>query len=304
VNGLPTPCLLGPTASGKSEVALLCARATRGEVVSCDAFAVYRDLPILSAAPVAPPDVPHHLVGVLGPGERFSAADFVEAADRVVAEVRARGGTPWIAGGTALYLRSWLKGLGAPVPRDALLRARLVEEARTAGTAALHARLAQLDPARAAQVHPHDERRLIRALEIIEATGAPASAARSQWTGPDRVPARLVGLHRSAEDLERRIDLRTTRMFQAGVLDEARRFLAAAPSPEARMALGLDVLAEVLEGRRTEALAAQEIARRTRRFVRKQLTFFRSFAGVTWLEVAPDEAPDTTAERVLAACRA
>ena len=149
-------------------------------------------------------------------------------------------------------------------------------------------------------MHPHDERRLIRALEIITATGAPASAARGQWDAPDRVPARLVGLSRAPDDLDRRIARRTELLFEAGVLEEARAFLAEGPSPEAHKALGLGVLAEVLAGGRSEASARAEITRLTRRFARRQLTFFRSFDDVTWLEVPPEEPTERTSERVLA----
>lgn len=294
-------CLLGPTACGKSEVGLLCARATGGEVIACDAFSVYRGLRLLSAAPSAPTDVPHHLVGILAAHERYSAARFLAEADAAVAAIRGRGRAPWIVGGTALYLRSWLKGLGAPVDRDEVLRARLSERVRTVGPQALHAELAALDPARAAQVHPHDERRLVRALEIIAQTGKPASAARSQWSGPDRVAARLVGLRRPLDDLDARIALRTRSLFEQGVEREVAEFLAAAPSPEALKALGLAEVAAVLEGRLSRAQAIERIAQATRRFARRQLTFFRSFAGVIWLEVPTGEPGPVTAERVLEA---
>lgn len=293
------PCLIGPTASGKTDVALACARATRGEVIGCDAFAVYRGLTLLAAAPVPPPDVPHHLVGVLDAGERYSAARFLQDADARVAEVRGRGGTPWIVGGTALYLRSWLKGLTAGVPRDEALRAALAERARREGPEALHALLAEADPARAREVHPHDERRLVRALEIIEATGRPASEARGGWAGPDRVAARVVALRRSWEDLDRRIEERTSALFQRGVLEEARAFLAARPSPEAAKALGLTALGEVLAGRLAVDVARARLAQDTRRFARRQMTFFRSFADVAWIDVPPPEPPETTARRVL-----
>ncbi len=293
------PCLIGSTASGKSEVGLACARATGGEVIACDAFSVYRGLARLSAAPVAPPDVPHHLVGVLAPHERFSAARFLEEADRLVAEVRARGRRPWIVGGTALYLRTWLKGLGPTVPRDEALRARLSGLAREQGPAALHAELVRRDPERAAQVHPHDERRLVRALEIVAATGRPASAARTQWSGPDRVRARVVGLARRADDLDRRIRERTRRLFDEGVLEEVRAFRAASPSPEAVQALGFAEVEAVLDGRLSVGEAVEAVARATRRFARRQATFFRSFRDVLWLEVPPDEPPEATAARVL-----
>ena len=295
------PCLIGPSASGKTAVGILVARATRGEVVCCDAFSVYRGLALLAAAPEAPPDVPHHLVGILAPSERYSAARFVADADREVADIRARGRTPWIVGGTALYLRSWLKGLGAQVPRDEALRADLVQRARTGGPEALHQELQRKDPARAAQVHPRDERRLIRALEIVHSTGSPASAVRKEWSGPDRVAARLVGLKRDWSDLDRRIEERTAALFERGVLEEARAFLAASPSPEARKALGLAALDDVLAGRMVESEARTLLARQTRRFARRQMTFFRSFAAVTWLDVPPAEPPETTAQRVLEA---
>jgi tRNA dimethylallyltransferase len=297
----PVACLIGPTASGKTDVGIAAARATGGEVVACDAFGVYRGLALLAAAPVAPPDVPHHLVGVLVPTERFSAARFVTEADAAVASIRARGRRPWIVGGTALYVRSWLKGLEAGVPRDEALRAALTERARQAGPEALHAELTRLDPARAGEVHPRDERRLVRALEIIALSGRPASAARRAWQGPDRTRARLVGLRRGWPDLDRRIAARTRALFAAGVLGEAEAFLAAEPSPEARKALGLEDLALVLAGRLSEDEARARLEQKTRRFARRQMTFFRSFQAVAWLDVADGEPAETTTARVLAA---
>jgi tRNA dimethylallyltransferase len=296
----PVPCLLGPTGSGKSEVATLLARRTRGEVIACDAFTVYRGMAILAAAPTPPPDVPHHLVGCLDPERSFSARQFVSEVERLVPAIRARGRLPWIVGGTALYLRAWLKGFGAPVGRDPGLRARLAAEAAATGSPALHARLAALDPERAAAVHPNDLRRVVRALEIIEATGRPASQQRGDWARPDRHAARLFGLRREPADLRQRIARRTEAMFLAGVLEEARALLARPLSPEAAEVLGLSTLEGVWTGRLDEAAAREEIARRTGRLAQKQMTFFRSFADVEWVDVLPDESPEAVATRVLA----
>jgi tRNA dimethylallyltransferase len=301
VDDLRIPCLVGATASGKSAVALRLARRTGGEIVAADAFTAYRGMALLTAAPDVPPDVPHHLVGTLDPSEAWSAAAFADACDAAVAGARARGRRPWVVGGTALYVRTWLKGLGAPVPRDAPLRRRLEEEARRDGHEALHRRLAAVDPERARDLHPHDVRRVVRALEIVAATGRKASAQRTEWAGPDRRPVALVGLRRSWPDLEARILRRTETMFEAGVVEEARALLARPLSPEARKALGLATLTDLLAGHVGEAEARQTIARATRRFARKQMTFFRSFVGVRWIDVPPEEDPESTAERVLAA---
>ncbi len=298
---LPVPCLIGPTGSGKSDVAVHLARATRGEVIACDAFTVYRGMEILTAAPTAPDDVPHHLLGFLDPArERYSAAAFAAAADDLVAGIRARDRVPWIVGGTALYLRGWLKGFGPRVERDEAYRDELRALVEREGHRRLHALLGGLDPVRAAEVHPNDTRRLVRALEIVRATGQPASAFRADWAGPDRRPAVVVRLCRSPEDLDDRIRRRTAAMFDAGVVEEARRLLARPLLPEARQVLGLDVLARRLAGELDEAAARDAIALKTRRFARKQRTFFDSFASVHVVDAVADESSETVASRVLA----
>ncbi len=302
MNTLPTPCLLGATGSGKSAVSLALARRTNGEVIACDAFTVYRGMAILTAAPEAPPDVPHHLVSCLEPTEAFSAASFCDATDRLVPEIRDRGHTPWIVGGTALYLRSWLKGLGAPVARDPSYREALEAEAaeHPDGTTHLHRTLALRDPARAAEIHPNDLRRIVRALEIMRATGRLASEFRKEWSGPDRHPSIVYGLRRSNEDLAERIRRRTATMFACGVVGEARALLAVPPSPEAAMVLGLGILQKHIAGAIDAAEAEAELTRQTWRFARRQRTFFASFEGVRWIDVEGDEEARDTAAKILA----
>lgn len=300
----PVPCLIGPTGCGKSDVALHLARATDGEVIACDAFTVYRDMEILTARPEPPDDVPHHLLGFLDPTkDRFSAAAFVEATDRLVADIRARGGTPWIVGGTALYLRGWLKGFGPPVERDEAYRAELAALRELRGPEHLHGLLEARDPARAAQLHPNDTKRVVRALEILRATGQPASAFREDWTGPDLRAAVVVRLRRSKEDLHDRIRRRTDAMFAAGVVDEARRLLASPLRPEGAKVLGLDVLARLLAGELDETEARETIATKTRQFAKRQRTFFDSFENVHVVDVGADEPTESVASRVLAALR-
>lgn len=293
------PCLVGATAVGKSDVAIALARRVGGEVIACDALTVYRGVDVLTAKPAAPPDVPHHLLGGLEPHETYSAGRFVADCDRVVEDVLGRGRVPLVVGGTALYLVSWLHGMGAAVARDERLRAELEALADREGTAALAARLRAQDPQRAAEVHEHDRRRLVRALEIVEATGRPASEARGQWAAPPRRAAAVVGLRRGDDDLRRRVEARARAMLDGGALEEVAA-LDAAPRPPSRelaQAIGLADVRAVLAGLLTREACAERLARATWRFTRRQRTFFRRLP-VQWLDVAQDEPPATTAARV------
>ena len=245
-----------------------------------------------------PPDVPHHLVGHLDPSGHWSAADFQQRADELVDEIRARGKRPLLVGGTALYVRAWLKGFGAPVPRDEALRRELRQLAADRGPEALHARLAALDPERAANLHPNDIRRVIRALEITQLTGRPASEQRGEWTGPNRQPAVVIRLAREAADLEDRIKRRTARMFDEGVIAEAEALLTSPLSAEARQVLGLAELEALLAEEISEDAAMDRIAQRTRQFARKQATFFRSFDDARVVEIASEESDQGIGERI------
>ena len=297
----PIPCLIGPTGSGKSDVGIAAARLLPGEVICCDAYTVYRGMPILTAAPTPPSDVPHHLLGILVPYDTYDAARFLTDCDHEVVRIRERGRTPWIVGGTALYLRCWLKGFGTTVPTDAGFRAALKTRVAEEGHEVLHADLAARDPERASALHPNDLRRVVRALEIIRATGRPASEQRLEWDGPDRVAAKVVGLRRDLAELDARIEQRTEAMFAAGLVDEVRALIEAPLSPQAGKALGLSEVRLLIAGLLTEAEARARITQRTRRFVRKQMTFFRSFPDLHWVDVAADDDPETTAARVIEA---
>lgn len=307
----PLLVLLGSTASGKEAAAVHAAAEISGEIVCADSAKPYRGLGIAAAAP--PPEhvrkVPHHLVGVLDPTERLSAARWAEMARAACDAIRAAGRRPMVVGGTALYLKTLLYGMFEGPSGDPALREHLKSE-EAAQPGCLHARLAAVDAAAAARLHPNDLKRVVRALEVFEKTGRPISELQAEWAAGPREPFVAVGLRRSAEDLRRRIDARVDRMEAAGLVEEVRAL--AAPGllgPTAEELIGVKELLpalrrEIAEGAAAEPAAIraalEEVKRHTRLLARRQATWWRSFPDVRWLDVSSDEAARVTGERVAA----
>ncbi len=291
----------GPTASGKTALAIALARRLGGEIVNADSQQVYRGLDVGTAKPTAEERaaVPHHLVDVAEPGEGMDAARFTALADAAIQEVAARGRVPVVAGGTGLYLRALLHGVVAAPGRDPALRARLEEEAARLGRPALHARLAAIDPASAARIRPNDLVRVVRALEIA-ASGRLASDLHADHAfREERYDALLVALDPPRAELHRRIDARVHEMFRGGILDEARalleRFGGALP---AKLPIGYAEAVECVRG----ALPVEEAIRRVqvahRRYARRQIVWLRREPGVEW--VSPPVDVEALARRVVA----
>lgn len=283
--------LTGPTASGKSALALELAERLNAEIVAADSMTLYRGMDIGTAKPTAAERarVPHHLIDVLDPGESASVAWWLERAQAAVADIEARGKTALFVGGTPFYLKALLCGLFPAPPADPELRRRLEAEAETAGRGALHARLAGVDPVTARRLHVNDVRRVVRALEVWHLTGRPISAwQRQDWfDGTPRFrPGACLVVDVPRPELYERIDLRVEAMFAAGWVDEVRR-LQGLPRPlsrEASMALGYREIGEFLAGRRALGETVAEIQLRTRQFAKRQLTWFRALPGVAWCE--------------------
>ena len=304
----PLLVLLGATASGKEAAAVRAAPALGAEIVCADSAKPYRGLAVAAAAP--PPthvrSVPHHLVGVLEPEERLSAPRWVALAQSACGEIRARGRRPLVVGGTALYLKALLFGMFEGPGHDPEIRARLGAE-EDASPGSLHARLAIVDPATAARVHPNDRKRLLRALEVHEKTGRPISDLQREWTAPPRTPYAAVGLRRSPADLRRRIDARVDRMAAEGLFDEVAVLDAAGRlGPTAGEMIGVKELLAVLRREREtgarddagRAAALAEVKQHTWVLARRQATWWKSFPGIHWLDVSPDDDAETTGERV------
>ncbi|MFM2090590.1 MAG: hypothetical protein RLZZ127_1079 [Planctomycetota bacterium] len=296
---IPLIVLIGPTASGKSRLAVDLALALGGEVVSADAFAVYRGMDIGTAKPTAAErrGVPHHAIDMVDPWERSDGARWLGWAEQAIAAIHAAGRPVIVAGGTPLYVRFLVEGMSAGAPRDEAVRRELDARYDAIGPTAFHAEVAAIDPAYAADRHPNDRRRLVRALEVHRLTGRPYSTFHTTAGGRDpRWDARLLGLEWPRERLYERINLRTRAMFAAGLVDEVRA-LAGRLSPESAQAVGYKEVLAHLGGRCTLAEAETAVATASRHLAKHQMTFYRQFSGVCWL---PGDAADLEARALTA----
>jgi tRNA dimethylallyltransferase len=303
-NGSLEPLLLlGPTASGKSEVALALAESCGGEIVSVDSMQVYRGLDIGTAKPSAEEHrrVPHHLVDVLDLTGSFDAARFLQSAGEAVRGIQQRGRLPILCGGTGLYFKAWLAGLGKAPASDENLRAEL----RAASLQDLLRELAEADPETYGRIDRQNPRRVIRAVEVIRLTGKPYSAQRAAWEPePGSAPGmdRIFGLLRDPADLRQRIDARVEDMFRRGLVEETRRLLDAglAKNEVAMQALGYRQVVEHLQGARSLAETVELVKSRTRKFAKRQMTWFRGQLPVRWIPVGKSESAQAVAERLVA----
>ena len=290
--------VVGPTASGKSALAVSLAHALGGEVVSCDSMQIYREMNIGTAKPTLDEmgGIPHHLIDIAEPEQAFSVMDFVAAAEDAVKDILARGKLPILCGGTGLYLDAFLRGDSAETPgADPAVREELAAFAEREGVQALHARLREVDPESAEATHPNNLRRVIRALEIFLATGVPKSEwDRRSRTLPARFDATVLGLcfhHR--ELLYERIDRRVDQMLADGLEAEARALAARGvfeSSPTAAAAIGYKELLPYLQGSCTLEQAVEELKISTRRYAKRQLTWFNAKEYVNWLHVDEKDA--------------
>lgn len=270
--------IMGPTASGKSALALAAAEALGGEIVNADSMQVYRDFRILTARPTLEEEAraPHHLYGHVDAGELYSVGRWLSVALAAIAAVKARGATPIVIGGTGLYFKALTEGLADIPAADPETRDTLRARAAAEGAPALHAELAQRDPATAARLEPNDAPRILRALEVLETTGESISAlhastkpplARDQWAGVALTPPR--------EALYAAIDRRFAAMLEAGALEEVRAFAARDldPALPAMKAHGAPALMAHLRGEMSLADAAEIGQRDTRRYAKRQFTW-------------------------------
>jgi tRNA dimethylallyltransferase len=285
----PVLAVVGPTAAGKTELALAVAERLGAEVVSADAMLVYRGMDIGTAKPTPEERarVAHHLVDLVEPGEEFSVARFQPLARAAIADVLGRGRVPLLVGGSGLYLHAVVDEFVFP-PTDQAVRARLEAEAAEAGLPELYARLAAADPAAAARIQPGNLRRTVRALEVMELTGRPFSSFRAAMDDPvSRYRLTVVGLDPGAALLRARVAERVEAMAKAGLVDEVRRLAGRPLSRTARQALGYKELLDAMEEGTPPAEALEAVVRRTRAYARRQLAWFRRDPRVRWSTLPP-----------------
>jgi len=301
---LPLLVITGPTATGKSEVAVHVAGAIGGEIVSADSMLVYRHMDIGTAKPTREEmrGIPHHLIDIVEPDQGYSVAIYQKQAREVIADIQARGRLPVLTGGTGLYIRSVIdhyEFTGAC--RDESLRVKLLKEAQSKGFESLHLRLAEVDRQSAIKLHPRDVRRVIRALEVYYLTGKPLSSYQKTKKSDEPIYNLVIfGLTMDREKLYQRIEQRVEEMIRAGLVEEVQKLLDAGYGPglTSMQGLGYKEIISYLTGEVTLPEAVELLKKNTRRFAKRQLTWFRSDGRIKWLVVDPPGGLQAAAQEI------
>jgi tRNA dimethylallyltransferase len=303
MNPIPLTVIAGPTASGKTEVALSLASKLNAEIISVDSMKVYKGLDIGTAKPDSETraKVRFHLLDVREPSEEFSVAEFVTLATAAIERIASENRRIILDTGSPLYLKALTEGIFSSPPADRALREKLKEEAQESGVQTLYERLSEIDPAYAAKISPQDLRRIIRALEVFEQCGAPISQLQKQFGTPaEKYSRRLFVLRRKRADLHRRIALRTEKMFSEGFVDEVRQLLQTKLSRTASAAAGYAEVTRYLSGEISLAEAIKQTITRTRQLAKRQMTWFRSFPDAIWIDVSENDSADIICSKILA----
>lgn len=287
---LPIILLAGPTAVGKTFLSMELARRLGTEIVNADSMQIYRYMNIGTAKPTREERalVPHHLLDVVDPDEAFDAARYLELAAPVVDGLHARGKIPLVVGGTGLYLKILTRGICPATPGNPDIREALKREEKERGLAEMHAELLRVDPVLGRKIHPHDRQRVLRALEVYRITGIPLSSRQEQHGFQETVyPSIKVFLYRERDEIYKRINERVLMMMEEGFLDEVRHLMEMGFGPELRpmQSLGYKQLVRHLLGEGTLEEAVEQIQRETRRYAKRQMTWFRGDPEFRWFHV-------------------
>ncbi|RKY42876.1 MAG: tRNA (adenosine(37)-N6)-dimethylallyltransferase MiaA [Candidatus Makaraimicrobium thalassicum] len=285
--------IVGPTSSGKSAVAVFVAERLNGEILSCDSMQVYKDMDVITHAPGSGllRRAVHHLIGIVPPEEEFNAARFVEEAGRGIDSIISRGRLPIVAGGTGLYMKALIDGIFPSPPKDESLRRELRRAASEKGRTYLYRQLGEIDPETAARLHPNDLRRIIRALEVYRLTGRTIHEKKTESEGISRkYDCRIFVLNIPRKLLYARVDAAVDEMFEKGVVEEVKRLQKRRLSLTAGKALGVGEITAFLRGETSLEKAKEELKKNTRKYAKRQLTWFRADRRVEWIDADRDAA--------------
>lgn len=281
--------IVGPTAIGKTSLAIKLASKIKGEIISCDSMQVYKGVKILSQAPARRETgkIPYHLINFLSPAKEFSVARFVKTARRLIKEVIARKRTPIIAGGSGLYIKGLIDGLFPSPEADNRFRERMYGLARRRGSGYLHKKLKVIDPISAAAIHENDAKRIIRALEIWHSTGKTMTELKKETKGISGIyNIKMFGLTAPRDIIYERINGRVEDMIKAGAVKEVKKISKKKLSKTTGTVLGLRELSAFLGGEYDLNTAIELMKRNTRRFAKRQLTWFRADGRIEWFDIS------------------
>jgi tRNA dimethylallyltransferase len=290
---IPLPVVLGPTGSGKSDLSLFIARAAGGEIVNCDSLQVYRGFDVGTAKMRVSErqGIPHHLIDIVEPTALFTAGDYARVAEAAVREISARGRTAVLVGGTGFYLRGLLEGLSPGPSRDDALRTRL-QDREEMRPGSLHRILGRLDPTSAARIHPNDKNKTIRALEVRLLQGVTLSSMFERGRAPlSGFRPVKIGLDPPREMLYARLNERARKMLEGELIEEVRHLLSAGVSPAAKPfeSLGYRQALQAVQEQMTHDQALESTQQETRRYAKRQRTWFRKERDVQWIQGFGDD---------------
>ena len=295
----PLIFIVGPTAVGKSEVGLSAAKCLKAEIVCCDAMQIYREIAIANDKPSADArgQVVHHLVDILSVTEDFNVARYRKFAVSVIEDIRARGKTPLIIGGSGMYISVLLDGIFEGSEDQQELKNELTQELKSRGGTLMHERLKSLDPKAALKIHPNDSQRIIRALEVVISTGQPFSEQQPKREGLwGKMPIKIFALNRPREELYQRAEARIEEMFTRGLVEEIRQIVKLSLSQTARKLIGIPEVMGYLNGEYDLNRAKYLMKLHTRHYVKRQLTWFRGEDRLTWINIASNQSSQEIAD--------
>jgi len=296
--------IVGPTGVGKSETAVALAKRIKGEIISCDSMQIYKGMDIITSKPPLSlrKKVRHHLIGAISASGEYNVSRYRKDALKKIRNIIKRGKVPICAGGTGLYMSVLINGIFDLNSKNNAVRKHLIKLAEIKGSSFIYKKLQEVDPVASAKIHPHDVKRIVRALEVFEVAGSPISQLQKQRKGlSEEFDINIIGLNRKRDELYRLIDERVDGMFEQGLLQEAKRLLKSRLSKTARLVIGLRELKGYFDGLYNLDEARRLIKRNTRQYAKRQLTWFRKDKRIQWIKLKEGDSSTQVAQRIMRA---